>query len=329
MANWDVFRELDRLRREVDEAFRGAGFNRPFGSTFLSPAAARRFPLLNLSEDEGHVYIDALAPGVDPKDTDLAVLRNTITISGERKPFVLGQRFRLGGQPCGIQRRAELAGNDRCLGRERVGEGCCESKAFAGQEYSNSANAGDLHGDRCRGHGRDDSFSPRHDLTVARMSQPELRAVLPSTTPAASPSRPPWWCVTPMDRSTARRRISWVRCAAQWGSPPPRSRSSSKAPRASPRLATSWARRAAESPRAFAASAALARKARSVAMACWTGASRFCGAAPTRTALRVLAKALANDAACAFHLANLDGASRSLDKQITNIRVIRRIIQVH
>ncbi len=88
MANWDVFRELDRLRREVDEAFRGAGFNRPFGSTFLSPAAARRFPLVNLSEDEGHVYIDALAPGVDPKDTDLAGLRNTITISGERKPFV-------------------------------------------------------------------------------------------------------------------------------------------------------------------------------------------------------------------------------------------------
>jgi len=88
MANWDVFRELDNLRREMDEAFRGIGMNRPLASTFLSPATTRRFPLVDFSEDEGHVYIDALIPGVDPKELDLSVLRNTVTISGERKPFV-------------------------------------------------------------------------------------------------------------------------------------------------------------------------------------------------------------------------------------------------
>lgn len=37
MESWDMLRELDNLRREVDEAFRGAGFNRPFGSEFLAP----------------------------------------------------------------------------------------------------------------------------------------------------------------------------------------------------------------------------------------------------------------------------------------------------
>lgn len=88
MASWDVFKELDNLRREIDEAFRSVGFNRPFGQTFLSPITSRRFPLVNFSEDEGHVYIEALVPGVDPKDVDLTVLRNTVTISGERKPFV-------------------------------------------------------------------------------------------------------------------------------------------------------------------------------------------------------------------------------------------------
>lgn len=87
MASWDVFRELDNLRREIDEAFRGAGVSRPLGPTFLSPAAARRFPLVNFSEDEGSVYIDALVPGVDPREIDLSVLRNTVTISGERNPF--------------------------------------------------------------------------------------------------------------------------------------------------------------------------------------------------------------------------------------------------
>lgn len=87
MANWDVFRELDNLRREIDEAFRGAGLHRPLGPAFLAPVT-QRFPLVNLSEDEGHIYADALVPGVDPKQTDLTVLRNTLTISGERKPFV-------------------------------------------------------------------------------------------------------------------------------------------------------------------------------------------------------------------------------------------------
>lgn len=87
MANWDVFRELDNLRREINEAFRGVGVTRPFGTAFLSPVVSRRFPLVNFSEDEGHLYVDALVPGVDPRDIELSVLRNTVTISGQRKPF--------------------------------------------------------------------------------------------------------------------------------------------------------------------------------------------------------------------------------------------------
>lgn len=87
MASWDMLRELDNLRREVDEAFRGAGFNRPFGSTFLAPVTTRRFPLVNFSEDDGNLYVEALMPGVEPKNIDLTVVRNSVTISGERKPF--------------------------------------------------------------------------------------------------------------------------------------------------------------------------------------------------------------------------------------------------
>jgi HSP20 family protein len=86
MASWSVFNELDNLRREIDEAFRGVGMARPLATAaFLSPTSARRFPLLNLSEDEEKVYIDAMVPGVDPKELQLSVLRGTLTISGERK----------------------------------------------------------------------------------------------------------------------------------------------------------------------------------------------------------------------------------------------------
>jgi len=87
MATWDVFRDLDNLRREIDEAFRGAGYNRPLGPSFLSPLTTRRFPLVNMNDDEEHVYVEALVPGVDPKEVELTALRNTITISGERKPY--------------------------------------------------------------------------------------------------------------------------------------------------------------------------------------------------------------------------------------------------
>ncbi|MBT1072586.1 Hsp20/alpha crystallin family protein [Pelotalea chapellei] len=87
MASWDVFRELDNLRREMDDAFRNSGHARPLQTAFLSPVTMRRFPLVNFSEDDDHVYVEALVPGVDAKDIDLTVLRNTITISGERKPF--------------------------------------------------------------------------------------------------------------------------------------------------------------------------------------------------------------------------------------------------
>ncbi|MBE0504178.1 MAG: Hsp20/alpha crystallin family protein [Desulfuromonadales bacterium] len=88
MANWDVFKELDNLRKEINEALRSEGHIRPLGQSFISPLTPRRFPLVNFSEDEGHLFIEALIPGVDPRDIDLSVLRNTLTISGERKPFV-------------------------------------------------------------------------------------------------------------------------------------------------------------------------------------------------------------------------------------------------
>lgn len=87
MATWDVFKELDSLRREFEDALHGAGRIRPYPPAFLSPLATRRFPLVNFSEDPGHIYIEAFIPGVAPNEIDLSVLRNTVTISGERKPF--------------------------------------------------------------------------------------------------------------------------------------------------------------------------------------------------------------------------------------------------
>jgi HSP20 family protein len=78
---------MEALRRDIDRAFNHAGIaNEPlFRTAFLPGRAARRYPLINLSEDHDYVYIEALAPGVDPSTVDLAVLRNVLTISGEKR----------------------------------------------------------------------------------------------------------------------------------------------------------------------------------------------------------------------------------------------------
>ena len=83
MTNWNLFREMDSLRKEMDELFRGIG-NSPFETAFLPGVGTQRYPKINLSEDHDNYYLEALLPGVEEKDIDLSVTGNTLTLSGER-----------------------------------------------------------------------------------------------------------------------------------------------------------------------------------------------------------------------------------------------------
>ena len=82
-----MWHPMEALRRDIECAFNNIDFsNGPvFRTAFLPGRAARRYPLVNFSEDHDHIYIEALAPGVDPATIDLAVIRNVLTISGEKR----------------------------------------------------------------------------------------------------------------------------------------------------------------------------------------------------------------------------------------------------
>ena len=90
-ATWNLFKEMEVLRREVERAFEQTGFETrrlPFGrAAFLPGNGARSYPLMNLSEDKDHLYVEALAPGVDPASLDVAVVRDTLTVTGEKQPI--------------------------------------------------------------------------------------------------------------------------------------------------------------------------------------------------------------------------------------------------
>jgi len=86
---WDLFREMDNLRHEMNRAFRNVGFggwmNNPVKRfAFLPGEAARVYPLLNVSEDEHSVYVEALAPGLDPASLSINVAQGQLNISGEK-----------------------------------------------------------------------------------------------------------------------------------------------------------------------------------------------------------------------------------------------------
>jgi HSP20 family protein len=76
---------MERLRRELDRAV-GDGSGRPVGQRigFLPGRAARQYPLVNVHDDGDRYHIEALAPGLDPAQLDITVVRNMVTISGEK-----------------------------------------------------------------------------------------------------------------------------------------------------------------------------------------------------------------------------------------------------
>jgi HSP20 family protein len=87
MAAWDPVSEMEALRREIDRAFNGYGgsrWARPGRVAFLPGLGARQYPLVNLHEDDANLYVEALAPGVDPKSLELSVVGSTLTVKGEK-----------------------------------------------------------------------------------------------------------------------------------------------------------------------------------------------------------------------------------------------------
>ncbi len=78
------FRELDRMRREMDQMWR----------SFLPERLSRKgeaagfgewFPEFDLSETKDALVVKTEVPGISAKDIDISLVDNTLTIKGEKK----------------------------------------------------------------------------------------------------------------------------------------------------------------------------------------------------------------------------------------------------
>jgi HSP20 family protein len=76
----DVFDELERMRRQMDQAFGTWP-----GSSSIRSAAAGSFPAINVGAAPDRVEVYVFAPGLDPKTLDLTLQQNLLTLAGERQ----------------------------------------------------------------------------------------------------------------------------------------------------------------------------------------------------------------------------------------------------
>jgi HSP20 family protein len=74
----DLFAELDRLQREMQEAF-------DF-SPSIRGWTRGSFPAINVGGTPQSVQIYAFAPGIDPASIDVQLEKGILTVAGERKP---------------------------------------------------------------------------------------------------------------------------------------------------------------------------------------------------------------------------------------------------
>jgi len=82
IKRWEPFGELERMRREMDRLW----------DSFFETRSRRRgteiaewVPSLDVSETKNEIVVKAEIPGIDPKDIDISLLNDVLTIKGEKK----------------------------------------------------------------------------------------------------------------------------------------------------------------------------------------------------------------------------------------------------
>jgi len=90
---WDIERTFEEMNRMFD------ALGGPLGLRSMPRGA---FPAVNLYDTEDELVLTAEVPGMDPKDLELSVVDNSVTLSGKREqPEQDGARYYRRERPSG------------------------------------------------------------------------------------------------------------------------------------------------------------------------------------------------------------------------------------
>ncbi|MBI5874550.1 MAG: Hsp20/alpha crystallin family protein, partial [Deltaproteobacteria bacterium] len=84
IRKWSPFSELATLHEEMDEFFRKT-IGAMGGLTHGFWGGEAWYPTVESFVKEGNLVVRCEVPGMDPKDIDISIVGNTLTIKGERK----------------------------------------------------------------------------------------------------------------------------------------------------------------------------------------------------------------------------------------------------
>lgn len=82
-----LFTEFRRLEQEMDELL-GGSTSWTSGIRSLPPGT---FPAINVGGTDESVTVYLFAPGIDPKQLDISIQQNVLTVSGKREPQAQAQ----------------------------------------------------------------------------------------------------------------------------------------------------------------------------------------------------------------------------------------------
>jgi len=84
MSFWKMLNQIEHLQKNLSRGSKNVEFDSFPKFSFLPGVSARSFPMVNIGDDKENVYVEALAPGVDPTSFNVSIAQNVLTISGEK-----------------------------------------------------------------------------------------------------------------------------------------------------------------------------------------------------------------------------------------------------